>query len=493
MRPAQLGSTDFREVEADVVVLGGGIVGMTTALLLQSAGRQVVVIEAERLGRSVTAHSTVKVTVGHGTQYSKIEEGRGFDAAAAYATANLAGFDEIVRLAESLELDCMLEHGPPHVVYAETAQEATRIEREADVAQRLGLPVSMTEHAPVPFDVTAALSFDGQAHFHPARYLVGLAEAFVREGGVVFEGTRAHGVDEKQQLCHVETTAGPLSAPYVVVATQYPILDRGGQFARMRTQRSYGVAGVLPEGVPAGMTINSGSPTHSTRTVNLQGDELLIVVGEGHAVGNTRDTAQRWSRLQHWARDRFGVEEFRYHWSAQETYTFDYVPFAGFIAPGSRRVLTATGFHSWGMTNGTASAMLMRDLVLGRDNPWAATFDARRAETRVPGREDVTHNVRVGVRWLKDRVGRPPKGSPEQLEPGEAAILNAEGKQSAVYRDEHNNLHAVSPVCTHMACNVEWNAGEKSWDCPCHGSRFSPNGAVLQGPASKPLPKRDVQ
>lgn len=492
MSAPQLGSTGFREVDADVVVLGGGITGITTALLLQRAGRKVVVVEAERLGRSVTAHSTVKVTTGQGTLYSKIEQARGFNAARAYANANLAGFDEVLRLAQTLEIDCMLEHGHPHVVYAETDEEATQLEREADVVQRLGLSADLTQDAPVPFDVAAALSFDGQAHFHPARYLAGLAEAFVGEGGAIVEGTRAHGVDEERQRCTVETTAGALSAPYVVVATQYPFLDRGGQFARMRTQRSYGVAGVLPKGVPAGMTINTGSPTHSTRTVNLEGEELLIVVGEGHPVGHTRDTTQHWGRLQDWAHERFGVDDFRYHWSAQETYTFDHVPFAGFIAPGSRRVLTATGYHSWGMTNGTASALLMRDLILGHDNPWAATFDARRAETRMPRKVDITHNVHIAKRWVKDRLTAPPRGSPDELHPGEAAILNVEGRQTAVYRDEDDSLHAVSPVCTHMACKVEWNAGEQSWDCPCHGSRFAPDGTVLHGPATTPLPKRDL-
>lgn len=492
MSAPQLGSTDFREVDADVVVLGGGITGITTALLLQRAGRQVVVVEAERLGRSVTAHSTVKVTTGQGTLYSKIEQARGFDAALAYANANLAGFDEVLRLARTLEIDCMLEHGPPHVVYAETDEEAAQLEREADVVQRLGMSASLTQNAPVPFDVVAALSFDGQAHFHPARYLAGLAEAFVSAGGVIVEGTRAHDVNQERHRCTVETTAGALSAPYVFVATQYPFLDRGGQFARMRNQRSYGVAGVLPEGTPAGMTINTGSPTHSTRTVNLEGEELLIVVGEGHPVGHTRDTTQRWDRLRDWAHERFGVEDFRYHWSAQETYTYDHVPFAGFIAPGSRRVLTATGYQSWGMTNGTASALLMRDLILGHDNPWAATFDARRAEMRIPRKVDITHNVHIAKRWVKDRLTTPPKGSPNELQPGEAAILNVEGRQIACYRDEHDSLHAVSPVCTHMACKVTWNAGEQSWDCPCHGSRFAPDGTVLHGPASKPLPKRDL-
>lgn len=493
MAPPQLGSTQFRDVQADVLVLGAGITGITTALLLQRAGRQVAVVEAQRLGRSVTTHSTVKVTLGHGTLYSKIEQKRGLDAAAAYAEANVAGFQQILHFAETLQIDCMLERGHPHVIYAEKPEEAEEIEKEADVAARIGLPATLTQEAPLPFRVAAALSYDRQAHFHPGRYLAGLAEAFVRDGGTIIEGVRAQDVDEDSDVCHVDTTAGRLSAPYVVVATQYPILDRGGQFARVKASRSYGIAGVLPAGASAGMTINVGSPTHSTRTVELNGEQLLIVVGEGHQVGHVADTAERWTKLQRWAQERFDVSDFRYHWSAQETSTLDHVPFVGFIAPGSQRVLTATGFAGWGMTNGTASAILMRDLILGDDKPWADTFDARRALTSLPGKEFVKRNVHIGKTWLKDRLGGASAGSPDDLGPGEAAILDVEGEQTAVYRDEHGTSHAVSAVCTHMGCNVEWNAGEKSWDCPCHGSRFGPEGAVLHGPASTPLSKRDLE
>lgn len=491
--PPELGSTAFREVPADVVVVGAGITGITTALLLQQAGRRVVVVEAEQVGLSVTTASTVKVTYGHGTLYSTIEENAGLATAAAYAEANVAGFDQILNLGGSLGEDCMLERGLPHVIYAEHADEVQAVEREADVARRIGLPVTLTRQVPLPFDVAAAVAFEDQALFHPGRYLAGLAETFVRDGGAIIEGARVHDVDEDGDVCRVDTTAGQLSAGHVVVATQYPILDRGGQFARLTARRSYGVAGVLPAGVTAGMTINVGSPTHSTRTVTLEGQELLIVVGEGHPVGHISETAQRWTRLQDWARERFGVTEFRNYWSAQETSTLDHVPFVGFIAPGSTRVLTATGYDGWGMTNGTAAAILMRDLVTGQHNPWAATFDARRAEASLPGKEFVKHNLHVAKTWLKDRVGGAPDGSPQDLRPGDAAVLEVDGERTAAYRDEQGELHMVSAVCTHMGCDVAWNDGEKSWDCPCHGSRFSCDGAVLHGPASTPLPPRSLE
>jgi glycine/D-amino acid oxidase-like deaminating enzyme/nitrite reductase/ring-hydroxylating ferredoxin subunit len=492
MQPPNLGSTAFHDVSPDVLVLGAGITGITTALLLQRAGRRVAVVEAARLGSSVTTHSTVKVTVGHGTLYSKIEKKRGLDAAETYAAANLAGFDQLLDLVRTLGVDCMLEQGDPHVIYAEEPEKVEEIEKEAETASRIGLPVRLTREAPLPFEVAAALSFQSQAHFHPGRYLAGLAEAFVREGGAVIEGVRARAVDEDGDGCHIETTAGRLSAPHVIVATQYPLVNRGGQFAWMRATRSYGIAGVLPDGVQAGMTINAGSPTHSTRTARLSGENLLIVVGEGHEVGHVSETAERWVRLQEWARERFDVTDFRYRWSAQEISALDHVPFVGFLSPANDRVLCATAFAGWGMTNGTAAAILMRDLIVGRDNSWAKTFDARRAEKTLPGKDFVRHNVHIGGRWLKDRVERGPQGSPLELERGEAAILETDGEQIAAYRDDQGELHTVSAVCTHMKCTVQWNAGERSWDCPCHGSRFDYDGNVLQAPASTPLGRRDV-
>ena len=492
MPQPQLPPIRLQDVTPDVLVIGGGIVGITTALLLQRAGRRTCVVEAGELWHSVTARSTVKVTVGHGTLYSEIEQKRGFEAARIYAEANVAGFEQILELVRTLDIDCMLEHGHPHVVYAEQPEQREKVEREADVVGRIDLPTSMSQDVPLPFEVDAALHFHNQAHFHPARYLAGLAEALVGEGGAVVQGVRGLGVDEDADTCHVETTSGTVSAPYVVVATQYPFLDRGGQFAWLKPSRSYGIAGVLPPDTSAGMTINVGSPTHSTRSVKLGGEELLIVVGEGHEVGHVSETAQRWQRLRQWATERFGVSDFRYHWSAEETSTLDKVPFAGLIAPGSERILTAAGFNGWGMTNGTASALMLRDLVLGLDNPWIEVFDARRAEMTVPGREFVKHNVHVGKTWLKDRLRRP-EGTADDLQPGDAGIVDVAGEKSAAYRDDQGVLYAVSPVCTHMGCDVEWNDGERSWDCPCHGSRFSYEGEVLHGPASASLPKRDTE
>ncbi|HEX6887839.1 MAG TPA: FAD-dependent oxidoreductase [Candidatus Nanopelagicales bacterium] len=473
----------------DLVVAGAGITGLSTALLAQEAGLRVAVLEAtELLESAVTARSTVKLTIGHGALFAKIAASRGDDVAVAYARANQVGFDTMLRLAEELGIDCELEGGLAHDVYAEREDEVAQVATVARIARLAGLSVADTPSTPLPVPTTAVASFADQAQLHPGRYLLGLARAFTDAGGTLVEGVRVLDVEEDGEGCTVSTTQGSVRAGNVVVATQYPILDRGAQFARTSTRRSYAIAGILPGGVSAGMTINVGSPTHSTRTAQRDGEQYLVVVGEGHPVGRADDSAQRWDRLAQWAAEYYDVNDVRFHWSAQETNTSDHVPFIGRTAPGTKRVFTATGFSGWGMTNGTAAALLLTALVQGQEHEWTSLFDAGRALKERPHRDDLTQNAQVAATWVKDRLHRPPAADRVALVPGEAAILTVEGHKCAVHRDDSGVLHSVSATCTHLGCTVAWNTAERSWDCPCHGSRFSPDGQVLQAPATKPLP-----
>jgi glycine/D-amino acid oxidase-like deaminating enzyme/nitrite reductase/ring-hydroxylating ferredoxin subunit len=485
---AQLGDTTFAPAQADVAVIGGGIVGVTTALLLQQAGQDVVLLEAGRVGYGVTTQSTVKVTVGHRTTYSQLDDRLGRDAAMAYAAANSAGMLQILDLVQDLGIDCDLQIAP-HVVYAEDEQTAELVRSEAAIAQELGLNAELTTDAPLPFPVTAALSFERQAQFHPGAYLLGLARAFVDAGGRVMQNSPALGVDDADP-CTVTTAAGEVKARDVVVATHFPMLDRGGHFARLQPHRSYGIAAVLAADVTAGMTIGTASGGFSTRTVELGGERLLIVVGAGHQVGHVTDTGARWAQLQEWGRERFGTGELRYRWSTQDLSSLDGMPYVGRITPGTDHVFTATGFGGWGMTNGTAAALQIRDMVLGQENLWADAFDARRLALHATGAKLVRQNAHVAKLWVKGRVVGAPRGSLADVRPGEAAVLEVVGKQTAACRDADGTLHAVSSVCTHLGCTVAWNDGERSWDCPCHGSRFSPDGEVLHGPATTPLEHR---
>jgi Rieske Fe-S protein len=260
-------------------------------------------------------------------------------------------------------------------------------------------------------------------------------------------------------------------------------------FARAFPKRHYAVAGPA-EHLPEGMYISTESSPHSVRTVPLYGERILLVLGESHSVGQERETDECYERLAEWARQRFGMKEIQYRWSAQDWYSADRVPMVGPISPSTRRIFTATGFGGWGMAPGIAAARILADMILGIANPWASLFTPRRAKvSAVP--KLAAENAKVAVKRTTDMVPRP-VGSIEDLAPGEGGIARLRGRRVAAYRDPSGHVHALSHRCTHLGCEVAWNSAERSWDCPCHGSRFGTDGDVLNGPATKPLDRLDT-
>jgi Rieske Fe-S protein len=278
----------------------------------------------------------------------------------------------------------------------------------------------------------------------------------------------------------------------VVVASHLPFLDRGLFFAKAHPERSYAVAARVPaEADPDGMYINVGSTTRSVRTARDDDGLLLLLGGEGHKPGAEPDTDGRYRALEEFGRRHWGVEEFPYRWSTQDYVPLDGVPYVGRLTRRSDHIWVATGFKKWGMTNGSAAALLLADLILGRENPWASLFDAKRLKPLASAPTFLKENASVARHFVGDRLDRGESGDPAQLAPGEGRLLRLNGRKTAAYRDEGGRLHALSPACTHMGCHVTWNPAERSWDCPCHGSRFAGDGTVIQGPATRDLERRD--
>lgn len=481
---------------ADVVVVGGGIVGVTTALMLARAGRDVMLLEAARVGRAVTGGSTAKVTSQHGLIYDELATRHGPEAAARYAKSNEAGRTWIAAQVETLGIDCDYETCPAYV-YATSDEQARAVEREVEAATRVGLPASLVRGLEgLPFEVRAAMRFDDQAHFHPVRYVTALAAELVARGGTVHESTRVFDVESGRPL-RVITANGRVDADHVVVATNLPFLDRGGFFARAFPYRHMALASPVPEGhVPAGMYLSADRPTRSFRTAPWSaGERLLVVIGEAFPTGNA-DTVQRLADVEAFARRHFGVEAPRFRWGNQDYYAADRIPYVGPILPGQTRILVATGFNAWGITTGTAAAMILTDQLSGRDNDWAELYDSRRIGWRAGARPLVRKNVAVATSWLAERLEQAPHREPGSLRPGEGDIVRVADKPAAAYRDDAGALHVFDAKCTHMGCRLRWNAAERSWDCHCHGSRFDVTGAVLNGPALhalRPLEHEDAE
>ena len=470
------------DTHVDVAVVGAGITGMTAALELARAGRSVAVIDQHVVAGGTTGHSTAKVTSQHGRAYALLRLAHGRDAARRYGQAMEWAKEHIAALAGE-GIECGFRRRPAYL-YGSAGWQRPLIEREAETAAQAGLPATFVEATPLPFDVHGAVRFDDQAEFDPRAYVLGLTRLLVEAGGTVYEHTRAKQVHEGEP-CRVETDRGTLIADDVVVATLMPFLDRGGFFARAYANRSYVVTARIAEPPPEGMFINAGPPTRSLRAHG----ELLLVGGEGHHVGSSKAQPERYEALIEFARRHWDVQSIEHRWSSQDYMPDDLIPYAGRLHLRSRHVYVATGLKKWGITAGTAAAALIADAILERENDWASLFSSTRIRLQEAPRF-LVENTRVGVHFFADRLKQRGTRPIEELAPGEGAIVSSDGEKVAGYRDDEGNLHAVSSRCTHLGCQVVWNAAERTWDCPCHASRFDVDGDVLNGPAVDPLEPR---
>ena len=477
--------------ECDVAVIGGGIAGVTTALLLQRAGLQVVVLERDRVASGATGFTTAKVSALQQTKLTDVRRIHGAQRAAAYAAISQ---EALARITEFVDegVDCDWERLPAFTYAAAGPGQERRVREEAAAAQDAGLPVELVDVTPLPFPVSAAVRLADQAQFDPVRYTRGLAGLFEQEGGLICEGTAVMKVHDGSP-CRVTTQAGfVVRARDVIVCTNYPLLDRGLYFTRTEAARSYLVAARISSPAPRGMFISAESPTRSLRPYTGPGGEHWVLVGgEGHTTGSSDAQPERYALLEDFARAHFDVIDVPHRWSTQDASPVDKLPYAGTYTPVSHHLFVNAGGQKWGMTNGTAGALILAERFAGREHPHAHLFDPNRLAARaLPGLARET--AQVGAHFVGDRIRPADAGDVDEIAAGTAAVLRSSALRTGVYRDDAGALHAVSIRCTHLGCLLRFNDAERSWDCPCHGSRFDVDGAVLAGPATEPLQRREL-
>ena len=492
-----------RDVRVDVCIIGAGIAGITAAKLL-SSDHSVLVLDARGPGAGETGRTTAHLTHALDDRYARIIRFHGEDQARLVAESHTRAITCIESLARSLDEDCEFER-VDGFLFAPPGSDGSQLEQELEAAHRAGLlEVEWASRAPIAsFDTGRCLRYPWQAQIHPLKYVAGLVAASEKAGVRVHGDTRVVHV-EGGSPARVRTQSGAvITADAVVVATNTPMNERVTMHTKQAAYRTYVVAASVPRGsVPRALYWDTaqhaaeegeqGAPYHYVRVANAAGSgdasaEVLIVGGEDHKTGKAEDERDRFARLEAWARERFAsMGEVVARWSGQVLEPVDSVGFIGPDPTGQENVFIVTGDSGNGMTGGTVAGMLLADLVRAVDNPWAAVYDPARITVRSLPRF-ARENLDAVAHLVGDRVKPPDVSSLESIEPGHGALVRSGREKIAVYRDPHGDFHARSAVCTHLGCLVHWNRSAKTWDCPCHGSRFGPDGVVVNGPAVKDL------
>ncbi|HUF65857.1 MAG TPA: FAD-dependent oxidoreductase [Gemmatimonadaceae bacterium] len=489
---ATVNMPSFSPLESDsraaVCVIGAGIAGMMTAYLLVRAGRDVIVIDDGPVGGGETSRTTAHITAALDDGYSDIAKVHGEEGARAAAASHMAAINRLESIAAVEDIDCDFERVDGYL-FAGSRENRSDLEKELEAARRAGLTdLEIVSRAPInSFDSGPALRFPRQAQFHPLKFIAGLATAITRDGARIYCGTHASSIMDGAPA-RVRTSDGHvISADAVVVATNTPVNDWITLHTKQAPYRTFVIGVRVPrDSVPPGLYWDTGSPYHYVRVYRGGGGDddadLLIVGGEDHKTGQKDDADARFATLERWTHERFPMaEHVEYRWSGQVMEPVDYMGFIGKNPGPDEHIFISTGDSGNGMTHGAIAGILLTDLVLGRKNPWAFLYDPSRISLRtLPTFAKENFNVAAQYRdWVTGGDG----GDYARIVPGQGAVVRKGATKVAVYRDDKGRIHEHSAVCTHLYCIVDWNSTERTFDCPCHGSRFDPYGRVVNGPA----------
>jgi glycine/D-amino acid oxidase-like deaminating enzyme/nitrite reductase/ring-hydroxylating ferredoxin subunit len=467
-------------ITADIAVVGAGITGLTAALLLQKAGRQVVILEADQIASGVSGFNS-----GHLTsllldmRYKTVLANFGEVQSRIVAQAVQQSITHIEQNVRDYRIDCDFKRVPGYL-YCEKASQESALNDEFKATETVGLAVNRVfpvSNVPLPMGIESAFIIEQQALIHPQRYVMGLAHEFVELGGRIVVNARVTELSQKAPFT-VSTASGQVVAQEVVLATHTPIGLRPALQTRLEPLQSYVIGVRVGNHIPDALFWDMDEPYHYIRVAKDEQGPLLIIGGEDHKTGARKDTRTCFSALEAYARERFDVQSIEYHWSAELLDPADGLPYIGKIS----NVYVATGLSGEGLTFGTLAGQLISDDILGRENSCAKILNPNRVKPVASAASFLSENVDTALHWIGDRLSPSENAALVQLQPEHGVVIQYEHQKVAAYRDGKGEVHLMSAVCPHMGCIVDWNTAEQSWDCPCHGGRFDCKGALLNGP-----------
>ncbi|GAA0094259.1 FAD-dependent oxidoreductase [Clostridium perfringens] len=458
-----------KDIKTDVLVIGAGIAGVLTAYMLKQKGREVVVIDAAEIASGNTKNTTAKITSQHDLIYSKLIAEFGEEKARQYAKANELAIKKYKEIIEDKRIECDFEEKPAYVY---SLNEIDVLKEEVEAAKNLGIDAEFVDEANLPFKINGAVKFNNQAQFNPLKFLKGISNELI-----IYENTRA--LEIKENL--VVTSGGNITANNIVVATHYPIMNAPGYyFMKMHQERSYVLALENTSEID-GMYIDLNKEGYSFRTYN----NLLLLGGISHRTGENEEGGS-YDKLRKVAKNLYPKAKEKYYWSAQDCMTIDGIPYIGRYSSETSNIYVATGFNKWGMTSSMVSAMIISDMILEKENDFSEIFSPRRFDLSLSINNIANDLIETAKNFIAQKVSIP-SSEIEHIKNGHGGIIEYNGEKIGVYKNKEGKEFFVSTKCTHLGCQLSWNADELTWDCPCHGSRFDYKGRLIGSPATKDL------
>lgn len=477
-----------KDTNVDVCIVGGGIVSAITAYLLMDSGLSVCVLEKDRVCTGVTANTTAKITSQHDLFYDYLANNFDLNFAKQYLDSNEDAISLIKSIIEKENIDCDFEMQDSYV-FTTSKQEAEKIKSEVAVVNKLGLNAEYLTKIPLPVkNILAAIKFPNQAQFHARKYVLGLFDIVSKKGVKIYENSKVIDVKHNSDNYTISTDSATVTAKYVVMASHYPIKNFPGfYFLKMYQSKSYAIAVDTKEELFPGMYINSWDPVISFRTVPYNNSRLLIVVGSSHKTGATDvNIEDSFKNLENYIRNIYPNMEVKYRWSTEDCISLDKVPYIGEFSTLYKNMYIATGFKKWGMTLSHVAGKIISDKILGKENEYSKIYTATRLQP-IKNIKEFGNILKQSTYSLVLNKTKKALNSLDDISNGNGGIIEYNNKKIGIYKDDSGKIYAVKPICKHLGCELSWNNLEKTWDCPCHGSRYDYMGNIITEPTKKSL------